>query len=87
MSDPFVLDPVHARWSLQLAEDIVNACEDAPPMCGIAALISVTGTVCFNEAEGDKDKALKRASDIAAGIRSVILKLHQNKVGNGNEED
>ena len=87
MSGPVYLLPEHKEWSLELARNIIDACSEAPAMCGIAALISVMGTICFNEADGDKDVALYRAEGIASSVRDVIDKLHRSKQGNGNEED
>ena len=70
--------------SLALARGIVNAMLDVHTLSGIAALISVTGSVCFNEANGDVDKALRRAEQIHHGARDVIMKLHIAEEGNGD---
>jgi hypothetical protein len=87
MSEPVYLLPEHKELSLELAQNIIDACSEMPPMCGVAALISVMGTVCFNEADGNVEAALRRADGIAAGVRDVIDKLHQREQGNGDEED
>jgi hypothetical protein len=87
MTEPMYLLEEHKTWSLELAQNIIDACSELPPMCGVAALISVTGAVCFNEADGDKEKALERAANIAASVRLVIDKMHQERQGNGGERD
>jgi hypothetical protein len=79
------LTPEEVQSSGELANMMVDACNTLPPVCGVAALIAVTGAVCFNEAEGDVTRALKRAESIALGVKNVIDKLHQEEVGNGHE--
>jgi hypothetical protein len=87
MTEPVYLLEEHKAWSLELAQNIIDACSELPPMCGVAALISVTGAVCYNEADGNKEEAMKRADSIAASVKNVIGELHQERQGNGGERD
>jgi hypothetical protein len=87
MTEPVFLSEENKEWSLELAQNIIDACSELPPMCGVAALISVVGAVCYNEADGDKEEALERAANIAANVRIVIDKMHQERQGNGGEKD
>src|SRR5262245_36557323 len=72
--------------SNQLARNILDACNNLPPICGVAALVAVTGAVCFSEARGEMSNALERADSIAKGVKDVIDKLHREETGNGHED-
>lgn len=70
-----------------LAQQIIQACDELPPIIGIAALIAVSGTVCFNEANGEVLRASDRALVMYRGVLDVIQRLHQSEQGNGPLED
>lgn len=86
-NEPVELTNEQKDISIELAQSMVDACAELPIICGVAALISVTGAVCYNEADGDKAEAFRRAGQIAVSVITVIEQLHQTRTGNGHEDD
>lgn len=70
----------------QLARGMLEAFDQVPTVCVVAAIISVTGSMCYNNAEGKLEEALKRADSIAASVKYVIDKINQSAKGNGDDE-